>query len=77
MAILNLAAFAEKRVSFVEQQDGPTFFSRVEDAPQVLLGLADVLAHDRRQVDAIEVEPQLVRQHLRRQCLTSAACARK
>src|SRR5260221_704749 len=47
VAILDLAAFAEKRVSLVEQEDGPTLFSRIEDAAQVLLGLADVLAHDR------------------------------
>src|SRR5207253_5317502 len=34
------------------------------DASEVLLRLADVLAHDLAQVDAVEVEPELVREHL-------------
>src|SRR5262249_37748952 len=37
---------------------------RIEDSTQVLLGFSDVLAHDRRQVDAIEIQSQLVREHL-------------
>jgi len=40
VAILDLAAFAEKSVSLVEQQDGSTLLRGIEDAPHqlVLLG---------------------------------------
>ena len=60
VAVLHLAALAEQRVGLVEEQDRAAVLGRVEQAAQILLGLADVLADDRRQVDAVEVEPQLV-----------------
>ena len=57
MAILHFAAFAEERISLVEQQDDATFFCGVEDASQVLFGFADVLADRGRQIDAVQIEP--------------------
>ena len=36
----------------------------VEELREVLLGLADVLAHDARQVDPKQLQPQLAREHL-------------
>ena len=60
VAVLDLAALAEQRVGLVEEQDRAAVLGGVEQAAQVLLGLADVLADHRRQIDAVEIEPQLV-----------------
>jgi hypothetical protein len=65
VAVAHLAALAEERIGFVEEQQDAAFFRGVEDLLQVLLGLADVLAHHRRQVDPIEIEPQARRPALR------------
>src|SRR4030095_10762245 len=46
VAVLDLAALAENRVGLVEEQDRAADLRCVEDSPQVLLRLADVLAHD-------------------------------
>ena len=59
MGVLDLGALAEQRVRLVEEQDRRILGARVEDCAQVLLGLADVLADDLREVDAVEVELQL------------------
>ena len=75
VAVLDLAALAEQRVGLVEEQDRAALLRRVEDPPQVLLRLADVLADDRAQVDPVEVEPQLVREHLGGHRLAGAARA--
>ena len=75
VTVLHLAAFAEQRVGLVEQQHRAAVLRRVEHAPQVLLGLPDVLADDRREVDAIEVEAEFLREHLGRQGLSGAALA--
>ena len=66
VAVLDLAALAEQRVGLVEEQDRAAVLGRVEDAAQVLLGLADVLAHHAGEVDPVEVEPQLARRAPRR-----------
>ena len=44
VAVLDLGALAEQRVGLVEEQHRAARLGGVEDAPQVLLGLADVLA---------------------------------
>ena len=75
VAVRHLAAFAEQGVGFVEQQDRAALLGRVEDPPQVLLGLADVLADHATQIDAVEIERQLVGDHLGRQGLAGAALA--
>ena len=77
VAVFDLGALAEERVGFVEEQDGGALFGGVEDAAQILLGLADVLADDLAEVDAEEIEAQLVREHLRGGGLARAAGARE
>ena len=62
MAVFDFSPFAEERVGFVEKKDRAAFFSRIEQAPQVFLRLADVLVHDRAEIDAEKVEAQLPRQ---------------
>ena len=46
-----------------------------EDPLEVLLGLADVLVDDRRQVDDVEVEPEVAGDHLGRHRLAGAGVA--
>ena len=75
VAVLDLAAFAEQRVGLVEEQDGAAVFRGVEDAPQVLFGLADVLADHLAEIDAIEIEPQFVGEHFGGHRLAGAAGA--
>src|SRR6266566_298350 len=58
VAVLDFAAFAEEGIGLVEEEDGPAILRGIEEAAQVFLGLADVFAYDRREVDAIEVEAQ-------------------
>ena len=73
MAVLNLAAFAEERVGLVEEEDGAALLGRIEHPPQVLLGFTNVLADHLAEIDAVEVELQLVGQHLCRHGLAGAA----
>jgi hypothetical protein len=49
--------------------------SVVEDGPDVLLRLADVLTHHAREVDLVEVEPQLARDDVGRHCLAGTRLA--
>ena len=60
--VLDLGAAAEERVGLVEQQQAVAGLDLVEDLRERLLGLADVLRDDLAEVDAVEVEPELVRQ---------------
>jgi len=64
VAILDLGAFAKKCVRFVEQKDRATLLCRIEDAPQVLLCLADVFVDDAAQIDAVQVHFQISGQSL-------------
>ena len=50
--VLDLAALAEQRVGLVDEQHRAALRRVAEHRVEVLLGLADVLAHDARQVDA-------------------------
>ncbi len=61
--ILDLRALAEQRVGLVEQQDRAGALRRAEDAFEILFGLADVLGDDRRKVDAVQLEPDVVGDH--------------
>ena len=61
VAVLHLAPLAEEGVSLVEEQDGASVLRRVEDLPQVLLCLADVLADRRRKVYPEEVQASVLR----------------
>ena len=73
VAVFHLAPFAEERVGFVEKQDRATFLGGVEHAAQIFLRLADVLAHNRAEIDPEKIEPQFVRQNFRREGFTRAA----
>ena len=75
VAVAPLAALAKQGVGLVKEQHRPAVFSRVEQLAQVLLRLANVLADHRRQVDAIQVQPQLVGQDFGRHSLAGAAFA--
>src|SRR5579859_7086496 len=59
VTIFDFAALTKQRVGFVEKEDGATIFSGVKDTAQVLLSLANVFAHNRRQIDAIQIQTQL------------------
>src|SRR5262249_5224013 len=77
VAVLHFAAFAEESVCLIEEQDGASVFSRVEQPAQVLLRLADVLIDDRRQIDSIEPKLQLIGKDLRGHCLAGPALTRE
>lgn len=53
MAIFHFAAFAKQGVRFVEKEDRTTPSCRIEDAPQILLGLANIFGDDGAQIDAV------------------------
>ena len=57
--VLDLGALAEQRVGLVEQQDPVDPVGLGEDPVEVLLGLADVLVDDGREVDDVEVEAEV------------------
>ncbi len=71
--VLHLHAAAEQRVGLVEEQQRAGALAGVEHLAQPLLGLADVLVDHAGEVDAIEIEPERARQHLRRHGLAGAA----
>ena len=75
VAVFHLAPFAEKRVGFVEEQHRAAFLGRVEHSPQILFGLADVLAHHGAEIDAEKIEPHFVREDLRGEGFAGAARA--
>src|SRR5574338_292978 len=57
--ILHFGALTEQCVGLVEEQHGVALRRRTEDRLKVLLGLANVLAHDGRQLNPEQVEAQL------------------
>ena len=60
MTVHDLGPLAEDRVRFSEEQDNAALHCRVEDLPEILFGLPDVLAHDTRQVVPEKVKVQVV-----------------
>ena len=75
--VLHLGALAEDRVGLVEEQHGVRARRGSEDALEVLLGLADVLVDDRREVDDVEVEAELAGDDLGGHRLAGARVARE
>src|SRR5579884_1396952 len=73
MAIFQLAAFAEKGVGFVEKQNGPTLLCDIKNLAQILLGFPDILADHSAQIDAVEIQTQLVCQYFGGHSLANAA----
>jgi hypothetical protein len=55
VGVLDLGALAEERVRFVEEQHHIGAVRSVEEAAQVLFGLANVLADDPGKVDFVQV----------------------
>ena len=75
--VLDLGALAEERVGLVEEQDAVDPVGLREDPVEVLLGLADVLVDDRREVDDVEVEPEVAGDDLGRHRLAGARSRRR
>jgi hypothetical protein len=49
-----------KSASASSKKDHAAGLSRIEQAAQVLLGLADILADHRGEIDAVEIEPKMI-----------------
>jgi len=64
LADLTSVAPGEQRVGLVEEQHGVRGLGLVEDLGEVLLGLADVLVDDLRQVDPVQVVAELLGEQL-------------
>src|SRR5947209_11366853 len=77
MAIPDFTAITEDGNGLVEEEAGSSILSSVEKAAQVFLGLSDVFADHRREVDAIEIKIQGVGDDFGCHCLPSAALAYK
>src|SRR3546814_3643469 len=75
MRVLHLAALAEQRVRFIEEQDRALVFRCFEHACQVLFGFADVLAGNGAEVDTVQVELQVGGQHSGGDQPVAVACA--
>ena len=70
-------ALAEQRVGLVEQEHDVAGLGGVEDLGEVLLGLADPLRHHLRQVDLVDRQAELARDHGRAHRLADAGRARE
>ena len=57
---------AEQRVGLVEEQDAAHLFGGVEDAFEVLFGLADIFVDDLREVDAEQRQVEFAGDDFRR-----------
>ena len=75
VGVLDLGALAEDRVGLVEEQHAVDAVGLGEDPVEVLLGLADVLVDDRREVDHVEVEAEVAGDDLGRHRLAGAGVA--
>ncbi len=69
--------FPEERVRLVEQEHAVPRLGFVEDLRKRLLRFADVLRDDLRQVDTVEVQPELIGDALGREGLTGAGLTRE
>ena len=56
--VLDVGALAEERVGLVEEQHDLRMLGAGEELREVLLRLADVLARDAGQIDAIDGQPE-------------------
>ena len=64
MAVLDLAPFSKEGVGFVEEENGPTAFGRVEQLSEILRRLAYIFVDHGGQVDTKKAQAQVVRQDL-------------
>ena len=77
MGVVDFRPLPEKRVGLVEKEDDVGILSRGEQTVERFFGLADVLADDTRQVDLVERQSELVRDHLRGHRLAGPGRARE
>jgi hypothetical protein len=66
---MDLGTLPEDGVRLIEEEDAVHAIGLAEDPVEVLLRLADVLVHDGREIDDVQVEPELAGDHLSRQRL--------
>src|SRR5688572_31405830 len=64
VAIADPAAFPEKSIGLVEKENGPGLVRGGKYSSDILLGLADVFADDRREINAIEIGSHLLSNNL-------------
>jgi hypothetical protein len=64
MRIFHVRALSKQRIGFVKKQHRAVRRGLGEDAPKILFGLADELAHHGGEVDAVEIASQLLRDRL-------------
>src|ERR1051325_10671721 len=60
VAVFHLAAFAKQRIRLVKKENRAAILGSVKQAPQVLLRFADVFTYNRREIDAKQVETQMI-----------------
>src|SRR5581483_938795 len=77
VAVFHLTAFAKERIGFVEEENRSPVLSGVKQTPQILLRLSDVLADHSREINAIQIQPQYVRDHFGGHGFTGTAFARE
>src|SRR5262245_10298352 len=77
VARAHLGALREQRVSLVEQKDDLAVLRGIEDRREISLGLTDPLGHHFREIDLIEIEAELARDHARDHRLARAGLALK
>jgi len=75
VGILDLGAFAEEGIGFVEEEDGVAGLGGAKNGAEVFLGLPDVLADHVREIDLVQVQTQFAGEHLSRHRLPCAARA--
>jgi len=75
--ILHLGTLAEDCVALVEKQDAVAAPGLLEDGPEVLFRLADILAYHLRNLDLVKLHMELVCHHLGGHCLAGAGRAGK
>src|SRR5262249_45312048 len=66
VGVLHIGALTEEGIRLVEKEKGPGALGVLEDCVEVLLRLADVLAHDTTEIDRHDLRPGLIREHLGR-----------
>src|SRR5262245_46421245 len=77
MAVFDFAAFSEERIGLIEKKNCAAVFSRVKEAAHMYLCLSDVCTHDRREINTVKIQAELVGNHFGGHRLARAAVAGK
>ena len=67
----------KERIGLIKKEDHTTFIGCIKQPAQILLGLADIFAHHCREINAVQVETQIVGDHLGSHGLSRTAFAGK